>query len=748
MIAEVIVDISNDNVDKVYDYIVPDDIVIGSRVKISFGRQKQIGYVVNLKDKSDIDKDKLKPIEQVLNSDIVLSDEMLELNKFMTNHFFLRPVDVFKLMLPTSIRKNQTKQLQQKLVSINEKLIKTEIFEQISKRAKTQIAVASFLLNNGEYDLTQLNKLFDANAVKTLIEKNILQIKIKNITRKLDKWAYTDKKLKLTDEQKSAIAKINATDDIFLLKGVTGSGKTEVYLQTIENCIKKGKTAIMLVPEISLTPQMLSRFVARFGSVVAMLHSGLSDGEKYDEWMKIYQGKVKVVLGARSAVFAPLENLGIIIIDEEHDQSYISNGNPRYVTEEVAKFRAEYNRCPLVLGSATPKIESYKKAVENEYVLIKLTKRINNIGMPPIEICDMMSEVLDGNVSAFSRSLLSSLKQTIKDKKQAMIFINRRGYASFVICRECGYVAKCADCDVPLVYHKADDKLKCHFCARRYKSLTNCPNCNSMHIRYGAVGTQRVVNELKEIFPDVPILRMDNDTTRGKDGHKKILEKFSKLSPAILVGTQMIAKGHDFEGVSFVGIIDADVSLYNSDFKSTENTFQLVTQVAGRAGRANNDGYVVLQTYSPKHYVYKFAANYDYEGFYQKEINLRQTTQFPPFAEIVRILISAQDKDLSYQVTKEIFESCKQIKTAYADKILFMQAMPSPVKRIQNKFRFQVLIRYLPDEKIRYEIFKASDIIKRKYTTGQNGAMTQKNSTAANKKNVSVFIEINPQNMR
>lgn len=727
MIAEIIVDISNDNVDKVFDYIVPENTKIGSRVKVTFGNQKRFGYVVKLKENSEISSDKLKHIDSVADVKTYILPEMIELAKYMTQHFFLRASDVFKLMLPESIRKNQNKQQVEYLIKVKPDLQKEDALSQISKRAKNQVLIINYLFETGESPLRILNEKFGRNSVKDLLEKNLLVKTEKFITRKIDIWDYADKKVTLTDEQKFAVEQIINSNKTFLLKGVTGSGKTEVYFQVIQNCINSGKTAIMLVPEISLTPQMLSRFVARFGNVVAMLHSGLSAGEKFDEWMKIYNGEVKVVLGARSAIFAPITNVGVIVIDEEHDQSYISQTNPRYITEDIALFRAGFNNCPLILGSATPKIETYKKAKENNYSLLNLTNRVNGIKMPPIEVCDMLAEVLDGNVSAFSRALLSKLKQTVEHKKQAMVFINRRGFASFVMCRECGYVAKCDDCDVALVYHKEDNELKCHFCNKRYKALTNCPNCNSTHIKYGAVGTQRVVNELKDIFPQVPIFRMDNDTTRGKDGHKKILQQFAKTAPSILVGTQMIAKGHDFPGVNFVGIIDADVSLYNSDFRSTENTFQLVTQVAGRAGRASDDGQVVLQTYSPKHYVYRFASNYDYEGFYAKEINLRQTTKFPPFSEIVRILISSQDKELALQTTKELFDKFKLLKQKHAKEILFMQAMPAPVKRVQTKYRFQIIFRFMPDRNIRYEIFKTSDIIK---------------------KNVSIFVEINPQNMR
>jgi len=481
------------------------------------------------------------------------------------------------------------------------------------------------------------------------------------------------------------------------------------------------------VPEISLTPQMLNRFSSRFPDIVAVLHSGLSDGEKYDEWKRIFDGSAKVVLGARSAIFAPVENLGAIIIDEEHDNSYISDSNPRYATEDVAIFRAKYNNCPLILGSATPKIETYKKALDNEFKLIELNERVNNLEMPTIQIVDMLGEIMEGNTTPYSKALLSRLQKCVEDKKQAILFINRRGYASFMMCKECGYLAKCDDCAVSLVYHKEDSELKCHFCGKRYRVLTNCPNCNSKNIKHGALGTEKVCNDLKEMFPNIPIFRMDNDTTRRKDGHKLILTEFAGTSPSILVGTQMIAKGHDYPNVAFVGILDADVSLYTSDYRSTERTFQLVTQVAGRTGRKNNDGFVVLQTYAPKHYVYRFASMYDYISFYEKEINLRATTKFPPFTNIIRILVSGEDEKKVLSTTKKIYDSALQIKEKYGNIITFLQAMASPVKRIQKKYRYQILARVQNYDNVIAEFYKSADVIE---------------------KDVSIFVERNPNSLR
>ena len=347
--------------------------------------------------------------------------------------------------------------------------------------------------------------------------------------------------------------------------------------------------------------------------------------------------------------------------------------------------------------------------------------------MPHIEVVDMLSEVMDGNTSFYSRKLISKLEECVNNKKQAILFINRRGFASFMMCRDCGYRAKCDDCEVSLVYHKEDNELKCHFCGKRYRALTNCPQCNGTNLKYGALGTERVCVDLKEMFSDIPIFRMDNDTTRGKNGHKKILEEFSASCPSILVGTQMIAKGHDYPNVAFVGILDADVSLYNSDYKSNEHTFQLVTQVAGRTGRKTADGYVVLQTYAPKHYVYNFARNYDYLSFYEKEINLRQTTGFPPYSNILRILVSSVSDNRAKEVTKKLLDKAMELKEKYGREIIFLKAMPSPVKRIQNKFRYQILTRYLPSDKITCDFFSISDIIE---------------------KDVSIFVEINPNNLR
>ena len=725
MYAQVIVDISNDAVDRVFDYIALPDTLTGMRVSVPFANRAVLGYVVALTEDTTVDKTKIKSIISNKESVPKIKPEILEVCKFLARHFFLRLSDCIKLVLPSCVRLD-TQNEQTEFVLSTTYDFDTAI-STIGKRAKNQLAAFSFLSEQGEASFLKMVEMFGRSSINALVEKGII---IKTPIRKMrspEVSSVETKKHTLTDLQQKAVDTMANKDETFLLQGVTGSGKTEVYMSVIEDALKQGKTAIMLVPEISLTPQMMQRFNSRFPGQIAVLHSGLSEGERFDEWSRIFSGEARVVLGARSAIFAPVENLGVIIIDEEHDNSYVSESNPRFFTHDVAEFRARYNKCPLILGSATPNISSFKKAQVGEYKLVQLPERINGLEMPHIEIIDMLNEVMDGNTSFYSRKLVSKLEECVNNKKQAILFINRRGFASFMMCRDCGYRAKCDDCEVSLVYHKEDNELKCHFCGKRYRALTNCPDCNGTNLKYGALGTERVCADLKEMFSDVPIFRMDNDTTRGKNGHKKILEEFSKTSPSILVGTQMIAKGHDYPNVAFVGILDADVSLYNSDYKSNERTFQLVTQVAGRTGRKTNDGYVVLQTYAPKHYVYRFATQYDYLSFYEKEINLRQTTGFPPFSNILRILVSSESDNRAKEVTKKIYDKAMELKEKYGREIIFLQAMPAPVKRIQSKFRYQILTRYNPNDKITCDFFEISDIIE---------------------KDVSIFVEINPNNLR
>ena len=728
MIAEVIVDIAHSEIDRVFDYIALSDTQRGQRVLVPFGNRQIEGYVLNLKETSSYDKSKLKSIVRPLDNLPALTDESLQLIKFMVKNNHIKTVDAIRLFIPSDMRKGKVKELLVNKLEVNLTESKEEILKKFRKNAVKQFELLNFIENNKEYYQSELSNKFGSSTVNKFIELNILIKKQEQKLRTPTSEVKEDKINKLTKEQQEVVNQV-LEPNIYLLFGVTGSGKTEVYMHSIKNALNKGKTAIMLVPEISLTPQVLSVFKARFGEDVAILHSGLSAGERFDEWQRIRQGDAKIVVGARSAIFAPIQNVGIIIIDEEHDGSYKSESNPRFETHDIAIFRAKFNNCSLILGSATPSVESYYKAKTGEYKLLELPKRVNNQEMPKIQVVDMRSEISSGNTGIFSRQLLNDISECIKHKNQTMLFVNRRGFSSFVICRECGYNAKCEDCDASLVYHKEDKELKCHFCGRRYRALTNCPNCGSSYLRMGAIGTQRVVEELRNEFPDVKILRMDFDTTQNKNAHSKILQEFQNTKPCILVGTQMIAKGHDFPNVTLVGIVDADMSLHFADYRSVERTYQLVTQVAGRAGRADKIGKVVLQTYCPNHYVYRFAANYDYKAFFDREINLRQTTEFPPFATIIRILISSEIEDYAKDIASNINLDITNLKQKYISDFIFCKAMKSPVAKIQKKYRLQLVIRIKQknSNKIINEIFN----IVNKYQ----------------KPRASVFAEINPSSM-
>ena len=478
-----------------------------------------------------------------------------------------------------------------------------------------------------------------------------------------------------------------------MLHGVTGSGKTEVYLTIIDRIVGEGKTCIMLVPEISLTPNMLRQLRLRFGDKVALLHSGLSVGERFDEWLRLRNGQAQIAIGARSAVFAPLTNLGAIIIDEEHDGSYISDFNPRYNTIDVAKFRAKADGALLVLGSATPSLTSFYQAKRGELKLISMPERINKRPLPTVHVVDMTLETRNGNKGIFSNLLKERLAKTIADGNQAMLFLNRRGYSSFLMCTKCGYVAKCLDCDVSLTVHREDNMLKCHYCGKQYYMLTRCPQCHEESFRQGRIGTQQIVELLGSMFPDVKVLRMDADTTKNKEGHIKILEAFGKGEAQILVGTQMIAKGHDFPKVTLVGILDGDQSLHRDDYLATERTFQLITQVAGRSGRDTLPGEVVLQTYTPTHYCLQLAARQDYLGFYRREINLREAAAFPPFSEIVRILYQGENEKSCIDQLTEQYAQIVDLKQQHPEAFLYLDKMRCPLKRAEKKFRFQILMK-------------------------------------------------------
>ena len=690
MVLEVIVDISTAEVDRPFDY-EGEDMPLGSRVAVDFGKKRLVGFVIGKKDTSDYPN--LKHAEYL---DTPVNAEQLALMDMMREKYNLRHIDVLRLFIPAKLRDERDPEAKRIFLTLSESGRNADA--KSFARAPKQAAIIEYLKEkDGEFN-SALCDAFGAGAVKALRDKGMLSESAVHETRvPLKTLGGKNKKVTLTAAQRAAVDKITSEKGVFLLHGVTGSGKTEVYLAVIEKVLTEGGTAIMLVPEISLTPQVLGIFRARFGDSVALLHSGLNASERYDEWKRLKDGRARIAIGARSAIFAPLENIGAIIIDEEHDSSYISESNPRYDTRKVAVFRAATCNSVLVLGSATPDMETYLRATEGEYKLIELKDRISAHRLPEMEIVDMVQEFRFGNRSLFSVTLADAIRGALARKEQVMLFLNRRGFASFVMCRSCGYVAKCEDCDVSLTYHKSENVLKCHCCGRRYHALSKCPNCGSTEIKQGRTGTEKVVEELKNLFPSARILRMDNDTTARKDSYFDILDAFAAGKADILVGTQMIAKGHDFPNVTLVGILEADAALYFSDYRSSERTFQLVTQVAGRAGRADKKGRVILQTYAPRHYVFRFASTYDYQGFWRKEINTRMVTKFPPFTMVVRVLVSAQDEQSVVDCTRAVYRGVKEIENKYG-KFVYLGAAKSPVTRMHGLIRYQVLMRIPPEE--------------------------------------------------
>ena len=730
LIAEVIVDVLASEVDRVFDYNIPSscaDITVGYRVLVPFGGRKIEGYVISIKETTDCPPDKLKSIISICDSKPLILPEIIELIKYMKEKLYLRLIDGIRLAVPSGVRRGVEFKVEKIVTLDNEKA--TEYLSTISKRQKNIPLLIEYLKSVGKAKYSEISTKFGTNNAKILLENNVLILQENKVNR-LNIGDKKENKVELTAIQKGAVKDIlKSTEKPIVLFGVTGSGKTEVYMNVIDQMLTSGKTALMLVPEISLTPQMVRVFSDRFGKNVAVLHSALSVGEKHDEWFRIYNGEARIVVGARSAIFAPISNLGVIIIDEEHDNSYVSDSNPRYFTHEVAEFRAKYNKCPLCLGSATPSIETFYKTQTGEYNLTQMPIRVNQKPMPKIEIVDMTQEFKLGNNTMLSTTLLEKLESTIKEGNQAILFINRRGFSSYLMCRECSYIPKCIECDANLVYHKDENVLKCHYCGKKFRVLTKCPECGSTSIKLGATGTQQVVELIHEHFKDVSVFRLDNDSVKTKNSYNDILTNFGKTKPSILVGTQMVTKGHDFPKVTLVGIIDADISLFNYSYKANETTFQLMTQVSGRAGRSDTAGEVVLQTYVPRNPVYLTSANYDYFKFYDKEINLRETTKFPPFAKIVRILITSIDDDIAKDITHKLIMELKSFRVKYGKQFFFLEGMKSPVNKIKNKHRYQIVCRFdtaISDTVIK-EIYSLLDKFK-------------------NNK-VSVFVEINPSSL-
>ncbi|MED3709862.1 primosomal protein N' [Peribacillus frigoritolerans] len=576
-----------------------------------------------------------------------------------------------------------------------------EMASAISSHAKKQQELLQYFIEHQEpIPLKELLELMNTSSgtVKSLVSKGALAEMDQEVYRDPYENRVFEKSIPftLTAEQAAALKPIQEKihhdeHDVFLLYGVTGSGKTEVYLQAIASVIEKGKEAIMLVPEISLTPQTVKRFKERFGEQVAVMHSGLSVGEKYDEWRKIHRKEVKVVVGARSAVFAPFESLGLVIIDEEHESSYKQEETPRYHARDVAIERAKSYGCPVILGSATPTLESFARAKKNVYKLLTLSQRMNKNALPAVDIVDMREELRTGNRSMFSELLFTKLKDRLEKGEQTVLMLNKRGHSSFVMCRSCGLVINCPNCDISLTYHRFNDIMKCHYCGFEEGMPSVCPECESEHIRFFGTGTQKVEEELAKILPEARVIRMDVDTTSKKGSHERLLNAFGEGKADILLGTQMIAKGLDFPNITLVGVLSADTMLHLPDFRSSEKTFQLLTQVSGRAGRHQLPGEVVIQTYTPEHYSIELSALQDYDAFYEREMYLRRQSHYPPYYYVVLITVSHEDLMKTVSVTEKI---TNYLGSRLNRDSVVLGPVASPISRINNRYRYQCLIKY------------------------------------------------------
>lgn len=738
-----------------------DVIQPGMRVIVPFGPRHVQGFVLEIKEENE--SRKLKPIVEPMDIVPVLNEELLSLADWLTAESLCFKISALQVMLPAAMKAKYSKRIRmtgfatlslpvQSLFNgrdeiaweeaaeagalseirkevkqgsldvlysvkskgrkktvrmvkcrLSEGLLK-ETIQSMPKNALKQVeAIQFFLGRTGEWIPLKETGMSSAVA-KALIDKELLEEKQEEMYRDpLAGRTFTpDTPLVLTDIQQAAIEPIlekvkEEKAETFLLHGVTGSGKTEIYLQSISEVLKKGQEAIVLVPEISLTPQMTDRFKQRFGNDVAVLHSGLSTGEKYDEWRKISRKEVKVVVGARSAVFAPFENIGLIIIDEEHETSYKQEENPRYHARDVAIWRAGFYGCPVILGSATPSLESFARAQKGVYTLLTLAERVNDRPLPTVDIVDMREELREGNRSMFSRNLFDKIKDRLEKGEQIVLFLNKRGYSSFIMCRDCGYVAECPNCDVSMTYHRHRHQLKCHYCGHEEPSPNVCPECGSEHIRHFGTGTQKVEEELLKLLPEARVIRMDVDTTGTKGAHERLLKKFAHKEADILLGTQMIAKGLDFPDITLVGVLSADTMLHLPDFRASEKTFQLLTQVSGRAGRHILPGEVVIQTYTPEHYSIQLAADQHYQSFYEQEMQMRKMGGYPPFYYLALITVSHEE---AITASGEANKIVMNIKPELSPTAVVLGPVASPISRINNRYRWQCLIKYKREPKL------------------------------------------------
>ncbi|HZJ83614.1 MAG TPA: primosomal protein N' [Clostridia bacterium] len=712
--AGVIIDQAHPALDKKFHYIIPhalaNKVQVGMRVLIPFGAGNRTieGYVMSIDRSIDVPRNKLKSIKKVLDPHPIILPQFIPLILWMKKEYHCLTIEAIRCFIPPGLRRNIGEKMEKVVYLTIEKDIKGKI-ESVEKRSRYMGEILRILNQEDGIALAELADRAGGaplSSFKNLEKRRWISIEDEGVYRNpWDQPIVSDKnQVLLTEDQKKVIDTINVgiakSRGVFLLHGVTGSGKTEVYMQLVEQVIMDKEQAIILVPEISLTPQTVGRFKSRFGEEVAVLHSRLSLGERYDEWRRIYNNEVKIVVGARSAIFAPIRKLGIVIIDEAHEDSYKSGASPRYHTVGLASQRCDNEKAVLVLGTATPSLEDYYKSTKKEYTRVNMDYRVENRPLPQVEVVDMRIELEKGNRSIFSQPLYDGIQRIMSKNEQAIILLNRRGYAQFVSCRSCGYVVKCNNCDISLTYHSRNNILKCHYCGYNSKYPSICPECKSPYIKHFGIGTQRVEDEIKNFFPEARIIRMDMDTTSRKGSHQKILDAFRAKEYDILLGTQMVAKGLDFPDVTLVGVIAADTSLNLPDYRSSEKTFQLITQVAGRAGRGDREGNVIVQTYQPEHYSIQHASRHNYKGFYDEEIKIRSQFKYPPFCHIVRILITGEDEKPVINTALKIKDWIQHRLTKdpiLKSGVIELGAYPAPLERVKNKYRWHVLTRIEKD---------------------------------------------------
>lgn len=694
MVALVLVEVMSRTVDKTFSYNIPkeliDDVAVGKRVIVPFGRKQVEGFVLEIVD--DITSDyQLKDIISV-NNDIVLTEELLSLGRAVSYSTLAPLISCYQAMLPKALKIKQKKEITKKYETYY------KVIDNSFKLSDKQEEIVNIIKDKtvSEKELVNIKKISKAR-LNLLVEKKVLAKELRESYR-LEHNDISEEKNKLTPLQEKVVKEIiDSSDTVYLLHGVTGSGKTEVYMTLIEEGIKRGKQSIVLVPEISLTPQTLARFEKRFGKRVAVFHSALSEGEKYDEYRRVARGEVNVIVGTRSAIFAPLKDISYIIMDEEHSDSYKQENSPRYDTKMVALERCKYHKAKLILGSATPTLESYARALKGVYHLVKLKERVGGRSLPKVEFVDM-NKALATAKGHFSLELIKRIKETLRRGEQVILLLNRRGYSSVLSCKNCGYVMKCPNCDISLTYHKTNNMLRCHYCGYATNYPKVCPECKEEALRDLGVGTEKIEEEVKSLFGNSKVLRMDVDTTSKKNAHQKIIESFGKGEASILIGTQMVAKGLDFPNVTLVGVLNTDTSLMIPDFRSSEATFDLLSQVAGRSGRAK-EGLVVFQTYNKDHYAISCASNHDYLTFYKEEMAIRKMMKYPPYYYLVLVKISGKDEN---SCLKEAVR-CEKVLKKYLDKTILLGPTKAMIFKKMNIYTYQIILKYQYQDNL-YEI--------------------------------------------